>query len=89
MNLCSLRFAPLCFAVLLTGCLGTGPPATPPSAPVYTILEITVQDDDAYQRYREAVAPIIAAHGGCSPVRSGVARIDPDPKAAIVSPEGD
>lgn len=60
-----------------------------PVPPVYTILEITVHDDATYQRYREAVAPVIAAHGGRYVVRSGAARFDPDPNAAVVSPEGD
>lgn len=68
---------------------GPSPVAAPAATPVYTILEITVHDDATYQRYREAVAPIIAAHGGRYVVRAGAARIDPDPNAAVVSPEGD
>ncbi len=64
-------------------------PEPAPSSPVYTILDITVHDDARYQRYREAVAPIIAAHGGRYVVRSGAARFDPDPNAAVISPEGD
>lgn len=63
--------------------------ADPPPAPVYTILEATVHDDATYQRYRDAVAPIIAEHGGRYLVRAGAARLDASPSAQTVSPEGD
>jgi uncharacterized protein (DUF1330 family) len=73
-------------AVTLIGCTGSRAPAT---LPVYVILEMNVYDDATFQRYREGVVPVIVAHGGRYLVRSGAARFDPDPRAAVVSPEGD
>lgn len=76
-------------AASLAGCAGSRAPEAPPRSAVYTILEMTVHDDATYQRYREAVAPIIAAHDGRYVVRSGAERFDADPRAAVVSPGGD
>jgi len=71
----------------LSGCAQTRPAEAP--GVVYTLLEMTVHDDATYQQYREAVAPIIAAHGGRYLVRAGAERFDADPSAQTVSPEGD
>ena len=39
--------------------------------PAYIIVNIEVTDPEAFGRYREAVPPVIAAHGGRYLVRGG------------------
>ena len=58
-------------------------PAAPPSVPVYVIMDITVHDRAAYARYRDTIAPVIAAHGGRYLVRSGAARFDADDDVGV------
>ncbi len=76
-------------ALTVVGCASTRTAVVRPQDRVYVILEITVHDDATYARYREAVAPIIAAHGGRYLVRSGAARFDDPPASGVVSPEGE
>ena len=39
--------------------------------PAYLIVQIKVSDESRYQKYREAVVPLIAKHGGKFIVRGG------------------
>ncbi len=74
--------------LMLSGCTiaMAGEPAGPKA---YVILEITVHDPVMYEEYREAIAPVIARHGGRYLVRSGAKSFDRDPAAKLVSPEGE
>jgi uncharacterized protein (DUF1330 family) len=73
--------------LLLACTLAMAGEATGPK--VYVILEITVHDTVKYEAYREAIAPVVARHGGRYLVRSGAKSFDKDPGAKLVSPEGD
>jgi uncharacterized protein (DUF1330 family) len=61
----------------------------PAGRKAYVILEITVHDPEMYGKYREAIAPVIARHGGRYLVRSGAKSFDKDPATRLVSPEGE
>ena len=75
-------------AAVLVGCTSTRTPDVRPQDRVYVIMDITVHDSATYARYRDAIAPVIAAHGGRYLVRSGAARFDDNPASGVVSPEG-
>lgn len=75
-------------AATLAGCASTRLPDVRPQDRLYVVSDITVHDRVAYARYRDAIAPVVAAHGGRYLVRSGAARFDGDSDAGVVSPEG-
>ena len=75
-------------AAVLVGCASTRTPDVRPQDRVYVIADITVHDRAGYERYRDAIAAVIAAHGGRYLVRSGAARFDDNPASGVVSPEG-
>ena len=75
-------------AATLAGCASTRLPEVRPQDRLYVIMDITVHDSATYARYRDAIAPVIAAHGGRYLVRSGAARFDDNPASGVVSPEG-
>jgi uncharacterized protein (DUF1330 family) len=69
------RLAPLAVSVWLVGCVGAPAPA-PEVAAVpkgYVIVEIQVTNPEAYEGYKAAVAPMVAAAGGRYLVRGGKA----------------
>jgi uncharacterized protein (DUF1330 family) len=43
--------------------------------PGYVVVDITVRDKQAYERYKELAAPAVAAYGGRYLVRGGAAQI--------------
>ncbi len=59
-----------------------------PSEKIWMVLDITVQDSLQYQKYREAVEPLIEKYGGKYKVRSGGMAYDPDPDRMIIPVEG-
>ena len=48
--------------------------------PAYVIAQLTVTDPDGFEAYRQAVPPVIEAHGGRYLVRGGeVSKLEGDP----------
>ena len=55
---------------------------------VFVISEITVTKDDAYQRYRKAVRPVIEACGGTYVVRAGAKFVTENPTSGFLDTAG-
>ena len=56
---------------------------------VYAILEITVQDEATYEKYRQQVKPIIENYGGRYVVRAGTKYVSDNPTSAFLATIGD
>ena len=55
---------------------------------VFVISDITVSKDEPYQRYRQAVKPLIESCGGTYVVRAGAKFVTDNPTTALVSTSG-
>ena len=56
---------------------------------VYAILEITVHDEETYERYRQQVKPIIEIYGGRYVVRAGTKFVSDNPTSTFLATLGD
>ena len=56
---------------------------------VFLISDITVENDEAYQRYRAAVKPVIENCGGSYVVRAGVKFVTDNPTSGLLNSTGD
>jgi len=58
------------------------------NAGILVISDITVHDEETYQRYRDQVKPIIERQGGRYLVRAGAKFVSDDPSTALLSTSG-
>jgi len=72
--------------VLAAGCAAAPAPEDATSPKGYVIVEIDVTNPEAYEGYKAAVAPMVAAAGGRYLVRGGKAegREGPPPRGRVV-----
>jgi uncharacterized protein (DUF1330 family) len=76
----------ICLSFVFRSALAGSPPAHGPKA--YVVLDITVHDPAMYEKYRQAVEPVIGQYGGRYVVRSGARFFDNDPNSEVTSAEG-
>ena len=55
---------------------------------IFVISDITVNDDEAYQRYREKVKPVIESFGGTYVVRAGAKFVTDNPTSGFLNATG-
>ena len=55
---------------------------------IFVISDITVSNDDAYERYRKAVRPVIEGCGGAYVVRAGAKFVTDNPSTALLDSFG-
>lgn len=80
-----IRKSLICVALMMT--MLSSYAAT--NAGVYIILDITVQDEQIYEQYRQKVKPIVESFGGTYVVRAGARFVSDNPTSGLLQTGGD
>jgi uncharacterized protein (DUF1330 family) len=60
-----------------------------PNSGVYLILDITVDDEQTYEQYRQKVKPLVESFGGTYVVRAGAKFVSDNPTSGLLQTGGE
>ena len=87
MSICkSMIYAALIMLAMLSSYAATN---SSPHSGVYLILDITVNDEQTYEQYRQKVKPLIESFGGTYVVQAGAKFVSDDPTSGLLQTRGE